>query len=462
MAKNGKFSFMDIMNAQTKAEAGDRVTEYTEIFLSPYDVEPSESNFYSQDDIQELADSFLTVGQQQPTVLARIDGKYKIISGHRRNLANRLLVEQGHEQYKKVRFLYRDMTEATLELSLLVGNAFNRELTAYEKTEQAVRLKRALLRAKEEDGLEIQGKLREVIAELLGESGTNIGRMESIDKNLVPEAKEQFKAGNMGITAAYETSKLPEEEQRAIAAQAAEDGNVRAKEIAEKVQQRKAGDEYQTPHPESITSLCYSCLNYSTCNVKTGTCEKCDKYINKAEAEKTPEQLYDEEQARIDRETKRKLEEMEREKRIDAALNSKPERKVHELKLAQMFFTDVASGKKRFELRKNDRGFKVGDGLRLKEYTNGQETGKYIDADVVYMLENWTGLKEDYCILGIEVLRVAETDTTSKCEKCTYFGRPSDAPESVEPFCMWQPNEDDTDEEGFLIQEPPCERGAQQ
>lgn len=476
MAKNGKFSFMDIMNAQTKAEAGDRVTEYTEIFLSPYDVEPSESNFYSQDDIQELADSFLTVGQQQPTVLARIDGKYKIISGHRRNLANRLLVEQGHEQYKKVRFLYRDMTEATLELSLLVGNAFNRELTAYEKTEQAVRLKRALLRAKEEDGLEIQGKLREVIAELLGESGTNIGRMESIDKNLVPEAKEQFKAGNMGITAAYETSKLPEEEQRAIAAQAAEDGSVRAKEIAEKVQQRKAGDEYQTPHPESITSLCYSCLNYSTCNVKTGTCEKCDQYINKAEAEKTPEQLYDEEQARIDRETKRKLEEMEREKRIDAALNSKPERKVHELKLAQMFFTDVASGKKRFELRKNDRGFKVGDGLRLKEYTNGQETGKYIDADVVYMLENWTGLKDDYCILGIEVLRVAETDTQieeqtsiedfiaapeDKCKGCTYYGRPADAPESVPLDCLWQPNEDDTDAEGFLIQEPPCERGAQ-
>ena len=197
MAK-GKFSFMDIMNAQTKAEASETVKNYTEIYLSPYDVEPSESNFYSQDNIQELADSFLTVGQQQPTVLARIDGKYKIISGHRRNLANKLLVEQGHEEYKKVRYLFRDMTEATFELSLLVGNAFNRELTAYEKTEQAVRLKRALIRAKEEDGLEIQGKMRDVIAELLGESGTNIGRMESIDKNLVPEAKEQFKAGNMG------------------------------------------------------------------------------------------------------------------------------------------------------------------------------------------------------------------------------------------------------------------------
>lgn len=457
MAK-GKFSFMDIMNAQTKADAGGKVTEYTEIYLNPYDVEPSESNFYSQDDIQELADSFLTVGQQQPTVLARIDGKYRIISGHRRNLANRILIEQGHEQYKKVRFLYRDMTEATFELSLLVGNAFNRELTAYEKTEQAIRLKRALIRAKEEDGLEIQGKLRDIIAELLGESGTNIGRMESIDKNLIPEAKEQFKAGNMGITAAYETSKLPEDEQKAIAEKAAEDGNVRAKEIAEKVQQRKAGDDYETPHPESITSLCYSCLNYTTCNVRTGTCEKCDRYINKAETEKTPEQLYDEEQARIDRETKRKLEEKAREERLDRVLNGKPEHKVHELRLAHMWFPDIASGRKRFELLKNDKGFKIGDGLRLKEYADGKETGRYIDADIVYMLEDYTGLIEEYCILGIEVVRVAETDTLAeipaeipgqtsifdfmqpadddKCKDCTYYGRASDAPESVPLDCM--------------------------
>ena len=146
------------------------------------------------------------------------------------------------------------------------------------------------------------------------------------------------------------------------------------------MQQRKAGDDYETPHPESITSICYSCLNYATCNVKTGTCEKCDKYINKAEAEKTPEQIYNEEQDRIDKETKKKLEERAREERLDKVLNSKPERKIHELKLAKMYYADVASGKKRFELRKNDRGFKVGDGLRLKEYTNGEETGRYIDA----------------------------------------------------------------------------------
>lgn len=84
---------------------------------------------------------------------------------------------------------------------------------------------------------------------------------------------------------------------------------MRAKEIAEKVAEKKAGDDYETPHPESITSLCYSCQKYKDCNVKTGTCQKCDQYINKAEAEKTDEQRYSEEQDAIDRQTKKKLQE---------------------------------------------------------------------------------------------------------------------------------------------------------
>lgn len=225
MAAN-KFSFMDILNAQSKADAKTAaVTEYTEIYLNPYDVEETESNFYSQESIEELADAILAVGQQQPTVLGRIDGKYKIISGHRRNKANRLLIDRGYEKYKSVRYLYKDITPAGLELSLLVGNAFNRELTPYEKTEQAARLKKALIRARDEDGLEIQGRLRNLIADVLGESATNVGRMEQINSNLTPEAKEQFKAGNLGITAAYETSKLDEDEQNEIAQQAAAGSN---------------------------------------------------------------------------------------------------------------------------------------------------------------------------------------------------------------------------------------------
>ena len=406
----GKFSFMDIMNAQSKAQAAGEVSDYIEIWLNPLEVKPSESNFYSQENIQELADSILAVGQQQPTVLGRVNGEYRIISGHRRNAANCLLIEQGHEEYKSVRYLYRDMPEATFELSLLVGNAFNRELTAYEKTEQAARLRRALIKARDEDGVEITGKLREIVADILGESSTNVARMEQIEKNLSDAAKEQFKAGNLGVTAAYEASKLPEEEQNEIAAQAAAGEGVRAKEIAEKVKERQAGDDYRTPHPESITSLCYSCLNYSTCNVKTGTCEKCDEYVNKAEAEKTDEQRYSEEQDRIDRETAKKLREKEDAERMAAGAPVR-EPKTHEVKLAASWWNDITSGKKRFELCKNDRGYKVGDKLLMQEYAAGAFTGRTILADITYMLEEYTGLTEGYAILGIELLKVSETDT---------------------------------------------------
>nr|WP_297935332.1 ParB N-terminal domain-containing protein [uncultured Lachnoclostridium sp.] len=261
MAPKGKFSFKDILNAQNKA---DKVESYTEIYLNPFDVKPSEQNFYSQDNIQELADSFLAVGQQQPTVLARINGEYRIVSGHRRNLANQMLIEQGHEEFKNIRYLYRDMTEATFELSLLVGNAFNRVLTPYEKVEQSERLKKALIRAKNEDGLDIPGKLRDVVAELLNESPTNIARMDKINSSLGEEAKEQFKQGNMGISAAYETSKLPPEKQKEVAAQVASGSKVQVKEIAEKIQEKKqqeavermekAADRAEKAHDAAVTA----------------------------------------------------------------------------------------------------------------------------------------------------------------------------------------------------------------
>lgn len=218
---------------ETAGDAG--CQEYREIWLNPRDVKPSESNFYSQENIEELADSFLTVGQQQPTVLAKINGEYRIVSGHRRNLANIKNLERGYKEYEKVRYLYKEMTPAMLELSLLMGNACNRELTPWEKTQQAQRLKEALLRAKKEDGLAIQGKLRDIIADLMHESSSNIAKMNSIRKNAAPEIREEFRKGSLGISAAYEASKLSPAEQKVIADKTAKGETVPVKEIAGQV-----------------------------------------------------------------------------------------------------------------------------------------------------------------------------------------------------------------------------------
>ena len=399
------FNFMDLLNAQTKAEGVEETKDYEEIYLSPYEVKDAQENTHQKlEGIEELADNFLTVGQEQPTVLARVNGEFRIIDGHRRNAANIFNIERGYKEYEKIKYRYKDMSEAMYELRLLAGNGYTQELTAYEKVRLVERTKAALIRAKEEDGLEIQGKMRDLIAAMVQESGTNVARMENINNNATQAVKEQLKEGNLGLTAAYEAAKLEPEEQNDIAERAAAGENVRAKDIAEKVAAKKAGDDYRTPHPESITSICYSCLNYSTCNVKTGTCQKCDEYVNKAEAEKTDEQRYREEQDRIDRETKKKLAEREHEEKLDAALSdNKPDHKIHEIKIAAMYYEDVVSGKKSFELRKNDRGYKQGDKLIMLEFKDGKHTGRIVNADIVYMLEDYTGLAEGYCILGIQV-----------------------------------------------------------
>lgn len=62
---------------------------------------------------------------------------------------------------------------------------------------------------------------------------------------------------------------------------------------------------------------------------------------------------------------------------------------IHELKTWTRFFDAVADGRKTFELRKDDRGFKVGDVLRLRDYdpVEGAYTGGQIDVVVTYVTD---------------------------------------------------------------------------
>ena len=170
-------------------------------------------------------------------------------------------------------------------------------------------------------------------------------------------------------------------------------------------EESQSGD-YETPHPERITSICYSCTEYEACNVKTGTCTKCDKYKNRAEAYKTEEQKYSEEQDRIDRETKKKLREMQQ----DEKMNNLPSdasaggQKIHQIRLSSKYFDDVCSGKKSFEFRKNDRNYKVGDILEMTEFKDGKNTGRMVRVIVTYFLDGFTGMEDGYCILGTSLV----------------------------------------------------------
>ena len=76
----------------------------------------------------------------------------------------------------------------------------------------------------------------------------------------------------------------------------------------------------------------------------------------------------------------------------------------HQIKLEAEFFDDALSGRKSFELRKNDRNYKEGDMLEMEEIKDGKKTGRKCSKRIVYMMENFEGLEDGYCILGCELL----------------------------------------------------------
>lgn len=78
--------------------------------------------------------------------------------------------------------------------------------------------------------------------------------------------------------------------------------------------------------------------------------------------------------------------------------------KVHELKTLPKFFTQVKAGIKTFECRKNDRDFRDGDYLLLKECDNGY-TGEEVLCKITYVLHDYQfkGIADKYCILSIKI-----------------------------------------------------------
>jgi len=76
----------------------------------------------------------------------------------------------------------------------------------------------------------------------------------------------------------------------------------------------------------------------------------------------------------------------------------------HELKIWPEYYNAILDGRKRFELRKEDRNFKVGDTLLLKEYDPLWE--KYTEREclvsITYILEGQHVIP-GYCLMSIEL-----------------------------------------------------------
>ncbi len=77
--------------------------------------------------------------------------------------------------------------------------------------------------------------------------------------------------------------------------------------------------------------------------------------------------------------------------------------KTHDLKTWPEPFAAILLGDKTHETRRNDRGYKVGDVLRLREWTpaSGQYSGRVVNVRVTHMVQGQFGLPADLCVMSI-------------------------------------------------------------
>lgn len=216
MAK-AKFNINDLLNNQSKGSSTSEAKPGAfRIVNIPLDtLVPSSANLYGIREVEELAASIESMGLLHNLVVRELDGgRYEIISGERRYRACKLLYEGGNADYAALPCKVEGASsEAIAELKLIFANATARELTDFEKVEQAARMKELFRRLRAE-GYEVKGRLREIVAGVLDVSPAQVGRLESVSEKLIPEYKEELKAGNIGISAAYDASTLPEDKQR--------------------------------------------------------------------------------------------------------------------------------------------------------------------------------------------------------------------------------------------------------
>jgi ParB-like chromosome segregation protein Spo0J len=423
------WSVMDALNRNSKAAAEDKPrARFRTKDISIRKMYSNDRNFYSMNGIEKLAQEILTVGllENMTVMYAPCErGEYRIIAGERRWRALQFLLKKGYEEFEIATCQIKSVAEEHEEMvNIIMANAY-RDKTMADLLQEEQQLRKSLQYMKD-NGLTLQGytldsgRLRDVIASIMQMSGTKIAQIDSINERLIPEFTEQLKEGRLTFSAAYEISGMDQEQQQDMLEKSQESGGLTWKEVKEakaaaeepedpeeaerqepeQEETTKPGDDYKTPHPEGITSICYGCSRYLECNVKTSTCTSCDQYIDKKEAEKTEQQRYDEEQAAIDRETKRKLQEREQEEKMQH-LPSDDKKKT--IRLSCDAFDRIRNKTQTFLIVKSTE-ISESSTIIAMEFREGRATGEQMQLRVNHLEDSSTSsaLVDGYCVIGIE------------------------------------------------------------
>lgn len=243
------------MNDRSMAEMKVPQYEWKELDIDDIYPDPENRTIYEVDGIEELADSIEMQGLMTSLTVQAADknGKYRLISGERRWTALRVLAhERRLEKFRYVRCLVEnEHDEDLLRLMLIMANATARDMTDAEKMRQAVMLTRTLTKLQSE--AKIEGRVRDIVARMLSTSTGQLGRYQAINSNLKNEdLRKGFEDGKIGVSAAYEASRLGETKQEELAGKFREKGKLSLQEISEA---KEAEPAYTPLHPKHLEYL---------------------------------------------------------------------------------------------------------------------------------------------------------------------------------------------------------------
>lgn len=211
------FDLASVLKDVPKSDTGrDQIT-----YLPLADLEADPDNFYDVSNVGNLADAIATVGLQQPLRVRRHpdnNGKYMIVSGHRRRAAITQLVEEGRRDLDPVPCIIEQAggSAALDELRLIYGNSATRDLTAPEISRQAVRVQELLYKLKEE-GYEFPGRMRDHVAEACNISRSKLARLKVIREQLLPALLPLWEQGCLNEDLAYKVAQCPQDLQQMLA-----------------------------------------------------------------------------------------------------------------------------------------------------------------------------------------------------------------------------------------------------
>ena len=180
------------------------------------DIEPNRNNFYEISEIESLADDIERQGLMNALVVSEDDGRYELISGHRRLAALKSLIADGRRRSGKVPcFIKGAKPNNETELDLIMLNATQRKYSDADTMREYEELTR-IFKELEAAGKPVKGRIRDRIADALNVSPAQVGKLDNIKHNAIPDVEQAVKSGDMSISTANEVAKLTPEKQQKI------------------------------------------------------------------------------------------------------------------------------------------------------------------------------------------------------------------------------------------------------